>query len=66
MKDLFKKTDRFCDYYSQWIRIYKEGVRPSAVNRKLVGSGIDVDAIYESGVSLEDYFKKLVSEGADE
>ena len=48
------------------IRIYKEGVRPSAVNRKLVGSGIDVDAIYESGVSLEDYFKKLVSEGADE
>ena len=45
------------------IRIYREDIKPSAVNRMLVESGNDVNGIYESGVSLEDYFKNLVGGG---
>ena len=44
------------------IRIYQENVSPKELNRTLIQNGIDVDGIYESGVSLEDYFKQLVGE----
>ena len=42
------------------LRIYTEGIKVSEVNRILVSNDVDVDGIYESGVSLEDYFKQLV------
>ncbi len=42
------------------IRIYTEGIKVAEVNRLLVQNGVDVNGIYEAGVSLEDYFKGLV------
>ena len=44
------------------IRIYSDSVTHSDVNKMLVENGIDVYAIGESGVSLEDYFKQLIKE----
>jgi len=46
------------------LRIYEENVRPDIVNRTLIENNVDVWEIFESGVSLEDYFKKLVGEGS--
>jgi ABC-2 type transport system ATP-binding protein len=46
------------------LRIYEENVRPDIVNRTLINNDVDVWEIFESGVSLEDYFKKLVGEGS--
>ncbi len=44
------------------IRIYDENVKSNELNRVLVHEGVGVLGIYESGVSLEDYFKQLVGE----
>lgn len=44
------------------IRVYDETVDPSSINKNLIANDINVKAIYESGVSLEDYFKQLVGE----
>lgn len=44
------------------VRIYQEGILPEDLNRTLVQNGVSVSGIYESGVSLEDYFKSLVGE----
>ena len=44
------------------IRIYREDIKPAQVNRMLIEGGNDVNGIYESGVSLEDYFKNLINE----
>jgi hypothetical protein len=35
---------------------------PAQLNRLLIENGADVTEIYESGISLEDYFKSLVEE----
>ncbi|MBR1739467.1 MAG: ATP-binding cassette domain-containing protein [Ruminococcus sp.] len=45
------------------LRIYEDGIDPARVNRTLVHNGVDIRELYESGVSLEDYFKQLVEEG---
>lgn len=42
------------------IRIYDESVSSEVINRTLVTEGIGVSEIYETGISLEDYFKTLV------
>ncbi|SDA27697.1 ABC-2 type transport system ATP-binding protein [Ruminococcus sp. YE71] len=47
------------------IRIYQENVSVKELNKQLIKSGVDVDGINESGVSLEDYFKQLVGSGKD-
>jgi ABC-2 type transport system ATP-binding protein len=44
------------------IHIYEESVMPAQLNRLLIENGADVTEIYESGISLEDYFKSLVEE----
>ena len=44
------------------IRIYKPNTDPAEVNQALVTGGLRVSEIFESGVSLEDYFKQLVGE----
>ena len=44
------------------IRIYSPNVSSVDVNRMLVSGGLNVSEIFESGVSLEDYFKQLVGE----
>ncbi len=45
------------------IRIYAPNIKSVDVNRALVNGGLDISEIFESGVSLEDYFKQLVGEG---
>ena len=43
------------------LRIYEEHIKPEELNKTLINNGIDVSAISESGISLEDYFKSLIS-----
>ncbi len=43
------------------LRIY-EDIDSANVNRTLIENGIDVAEIFETGISLEDYFKELVKE----
>lgn len=45
------------------IRIYDESAKPDEIGRTLIQNDVGVSGIYESGVSLEDYFKQLVGEG---
>lgn len=47
---------------SEEIRIYDENAKPDAISRALVQSDVCLLGLYESGVSLEDYFKQLVGE----
>lgn len=44
------------------IRIYDENVKLDELNKILIQNNLNVSGIYESGVSLEDYFKSLVGE----
>ena len=44
------------------IRIYDESAKPDILNRVLIQNDVNISGIYESGVSLEDYFKQLVGE----
>lgn len=44
------------------IRIYDEKANPAELNKLFISNGIGVISIYETGISLEDYFKKLVGE----
>ena len=47
---------------SSEIRIYSDEAAPDVINQKLVAAGVPVSGIFESGVSLEDYFKTLIGE----
>ncbi len=44
------------------LRIYETGVKPEELNRMLIQNGIAVSGIFETGISLEDYFKALIGE----
>ena len=44
------------------LRIYDESVRPDVLNRLLIQNDVNVLGIFETGISLEDYFKSLVGE----
>ena len=44
------------------IRIYDESAKPDEIGRTLIQNDVTVSGIFESGVSLEDYFKQLVGE----
>lgn len=44
------------------LRIYETGVKPEELNRVLIQNGIAVSGIFETGISLEDYFKSLIGE----
>ena len=48
---------------SQELRVYDKAIKPELLNRTLIENNVSILGVYESGVSLEDYFKKLV-EGA--
>ena len=44
------------------LRIYDENVNPNDLNKLLIQNNINVSSIFETGISLEDYFKSLVGE----
>jgi ABC-2 type transport system ATP-binding protein len=44
------------------IRIYADSVKADALNKLLIKNDVSVSGIYETGISLEDYFKSLVGE----
>lgn len=44
------------------LRVYEKGLASAVLNKKLIENNIDVLSIYETGNSLEDYFKSLVGE----
>lgn len=44
------------------IRIYHENVDPEEINKLLIKNNIGVSSVYETGITLEDYFKSLVGE----
>ncbi len=43
------------------LRIYEEHVKPEDLNKTLIKNDVNVSGIFESGISLEDYFKSLIS-----
>ena len=45
------------------LRIYDEKIDPSELNKTLIQNGVSVTGIFETGISLEDYFKSLVGGG---
>ena len=46
------------------IRLYDYLENSAKVNKTLLSNDIDIMGIYESGISLEDYFNSLIKEGA--
>ncbi len=44
------------------IRLYDYLAQPDKVNKALIKKEIDVKSLYETGISLEDYFKTIVKE----
>lgn len=42
------------------LRIYDEKIDSSELNKTLIQNGVSVTGIFETGISLEDYFKSLV------
>lgn len=47
---------------NQELRIYETDISPEKLNKALIKHDIGVSSIYETGISLEDYFKSLVGE----
>ena len=45
----------------QELRVYDDSMKPERLNRLLVERGVDVSAVFEAGISLEDYFTSLVN-----
>ena len=45
------------------IRLYDELENLAKVNKTLLTNGIEITGIYESGISLEDYFNSLIKDG---
>lgn len=45
------------------IRLYDELENVAEVNKILLTNGIEIAGIYESGISLEDYFNSLIKDG---
>lgn len=46
------------------LRVYETGVKPEELNRALIRNDVPVSGIFETGISLEDYFKSLVEGGS--
>ena len=44
------------------LRIYEESTKTDELNRLLIQNNVNVSGIFETGISLEDYFKSLVGE----
>ena len=47
---------------SRELRIYDENLKIDELNRLLIENGVNIFGIYETGISLEDYFKSLIEE----
>ena len=45
---------------SSELRVYKNDVKPQDLNRLLIQNGVNVSEVFETGISLEDYFKSLI------
>lgn len=62
---VIEKQLRITDYKvtdKNELRIFQHDIEPIPITKALVENGVGVAAIYESGVSLEEYFKQLVKE----
>lgn len=46
------------------LRVYQEDVNPEELSKALFQRGIGISSLFETGISMEDYFKSLV-EGGD-
>ena len=42
------------------LRVYKNDVKPQDLNRLLIQNDVNVSEVFETGISLEDYFKSLI------
>ncbi|MCH5341319.1 MAG: ATP-binding cassette domain-containing protein [Acetatifactor sp.] len=42
------------------LRVYDNGAKPQELNKLLVQSDVNVSEVFETGISLEDYFKSLI------
>lgn len=65
MASLLEREGNITNYKvidSDEIRIYDETVKPEELNKKLIENGVNISGIFESGISLEDYFKQLLGD----
>ncbi|MDE5620852.1 MAG: ATP-binding cassette domain-containing protein [Ruminococcus sp.] len=44
------------------LRIYDKNIKPDSLNKVLIQNDVSVSAVFETRISLEDYFKSLVGE----
>lgn len=56
------KTDNYKVINSEEIRVYDYLEQSNKVNKVLIKNDINVKSLYETGVTLEDYFKEVISE----
>ena len=42
------------------LRVYDSGAKPQELNKLLVQNNVNVSEVFETGISLEDYFKSLI------
>jgi len=59
-KDL--KTTNYKVIDKSEIRLYDYLNEPDKVNKKLIKNDINIKSLYETGISLEDYFKNIIKE----
>jgi len=62
---VIEKELGICDYKvidSSELRVYQQDTDPEMLNKTLFENGVGVSSVYETGISLEDYFKSLIGE----
>ncbi|MBO5448822.1 MAG: ATP-binding cassette domain-containing protein [Ruminococcus sp.] len=62
---VIEKELGICDYKvidSSELRVYQQDLDPEMLNKTLFENGVGVSSVYETGISLEDYFKSLIGE----
>lgn len=42
------------------LRVYENGIMPQDLNKLLIQNDVNVSEVFETGISLEDYFKSLI------
>ncbi len=57
------KTNNYKIIDNTEIRLYDYLENSSKVNKTLIKNDIDIISLYESGITLEDYFKTIIKEG---
>ena len=59
------KTDHYKVINKEEVRVYDHLNEPEIISELLVKNGVKLKSFYESGLSLEEYFKEIIKEVAN-